>query len=145
MSVRWQFGSKHRDYLYDRERNRAAIAGRGQFPICHHCNQPVTPDQAWDEVHEGAPKALGGKSTGVGHRKCNRADNAQVVTPMVAKAERVHRKFVGIDGPGLGKHRMPCGRRSRWSKGVNGRVHPRLTLAQRAELMRAARAIAPEA
>jgi hypothetical protein len=107
------------------------ISGRGEFPICPHCDLPVTPDQAWDRAHITVPRALGGKSVGVGHRRCNQQDNNQVVTPAVAKAEEVRKKFVGITGPGLGPAPMRCGRRSGQRKTMRHGVQPRLTGAQK--------------
>ena len=131
MAYEPRFGSKHRDYLYSREKTAAYTAGRGNFPICPHCDLPVTPDQAWDEAHIAVPKAFGGKSTGVGHRDCNRLDNNRNVTPAVAKAEAVRKKFVGITGPGLGRSPMRCGRRSRERKTMCNGVQPRVSLADR--------------
>jgi hypothetical protein len=126
-----KFGSKLREQVWQLECLVAHKAGRGQYPICVHCDLTVTPDQAWDRAHVAVPRALGGKSVGVGHRKCNQLDNNQVVTPMVAKADAVRKKFLGIDGPGLGRAPMAAGRRSRVRKTMNHGVQPRLTLAQR--------------
>jgi hypothetical protein len=132
MATRWHFGTKHRDYLYSRCRNEAGISGLGNYPICNICNQPVLPSDAWDESHAPEhPKALGGKSVAIAHRTCNRDHGAQVVVPLLAKAEAVRKKYLGITGPGLGKSPMQGGRRSDFSRGVDGRVKPRLTLAQK--------------
>lgn len=131
MAYKAQFGTKARDYLYSREKNFAELNGLGKFPICPHCDQPVTPDQAWDRVHITVPRAFGGKSTGVGHRRCNQLDNNLVVTPAFAKAEEVRKKFVGIKGPGLGPAPMRCGRRSLQTKTMRHGVQPRLTGAQK--------------
>ena len=125
------FGTKLREQVWQLECLVASKLGRGTFPICVHCDLPVTPDQAWDRSHVAVPRALGGKSVGVGHRKCNQQDNNAVVTPMVAKAKRVHDKFVGIKGPGLGRAPMAAGRRSRVRKTMNHGVQPRKSLAQR--------------
>jgi hypothetical protein len=124
-------GNKHRDYLYSEARTNAHLAGRGEYPICPHCNLPVTPDQDWDEVHVGAPACFGGKSKTVGHRRCNQLDNHRNVTPAHAKAERVRKRHLGITGPGLGRHPMRAGRRSRFRKKINGGLEPRLTLAEK--------------
>jgi hypothetical protein len=134
-----RFGTKRRDELYSRERTAAHLAGRGEFPICVHCDLPVTPGQAWDEAHIGTPRALGGKSTGVGHRRCNHIDNNLVVTPLVAKAKRVRRRHLGIAGPGLGRHPLPGGTRSTVRKTVRGEVVPRVSLGERLERLRAKR------
>lgn len=116
MAYKPLFGSRQREQVWQLECLAAHKAERGQYPICVHCDLPVTPDQAWDRAHVTVPAALGGKQVGVGHRKCNQLDNNQVVTPMVAKAEAVRKKHVGITGPGLGNHPMRCGRRSRERK-----------------------------
>ena len=130
MAYKPRFGSKHRDYLYSAAKTDAYLAGRGEFPICPHCDLPVTPDQAWDEVHVTVPKCFGGKSKTVGHRRCNQLDNNQVVTPMAAKANEVRKRHLGIKGPGLGRHPMRGGRRSQERKTMRNGVQPRLTLAQ---------------
>lgn len=142
MATRWQFGTKKRDYLYSRCRNDAGLAGLGNHPICNICNQPVLPTDAWDESHAPEhPKALGGKSVAIAHRTCNRNHGAKVVVPLIAKTEAVRKKYLGITGPGLGKYPMQGGRRSDVSRGVNGRVKPRLTLAQKHALFLQRRAI----
>jgi len=131
MAYKPLFGSKLREQVWQLECLAAHKAGRGQHPICPHCDRPVTPDQAWDRVHITVPRAFGGKSVGVGHCLCNQRDNNEVVTPTAAKAKRVHQKFVGIKGPGLGRSPMRCGRRSQLRKTMQHGVQPRTTLAQR--------------
>ena len=133
MAYKPRFGSKLREQVWKLECFAAYQAGRtdGSHPICCLCDLPVTPDQAWDRSHVGVPRALGGKSVGVGHRRCNQLDNVQVVTPMVAKADNVRKKFVGIKGPGLGPAPMQCGRRSRRTKTMSHGVQPRKTGAQK--------------
>lgn len=131
MAYKAQFGTKARDYLYSREKHFAGRTGRGNFPICPHCNLPVTPDQAWDEAHVDIPRAFGGKTTAVGHRDCNQRDNHEVVTPRFAKANRVYKKHVGIIVAGLGPHAMGAGRRSALTKTMRNGVQPRLTGAEK--------------
>jgi hypothetical protein len=136
MPYKPRFGSKRREALYQREALAAHRAGRGEHPICVHCDRPVTPGQAWDECHVGAPRALDGKDTGVGHRLCNRLDNNANVTPMVARVKRVRLLHLGITGPGLGRHPMRAGVRSHISKTMRHGVQPRLTGAEKhAQLM----------
>jgi hypothetical protein len=130
MAYAWQFGSKARERLYSREAFKANQAGRGEHPICPHCDLPVTPDQAWDRAHVDVPAALGGDRVGVGHRKCNQQDNNEVVTPMVARVKRKRDRHLGIKGPGLGKNPMRCGRRSKQKAKIGGGVVARLSLAQ---------------
>lgn len=139
MAYTAQFGSKRRDYLYSRDKNAAGIAGRGDYPICPHCDRPVSPGQMWDEVHIGVPKVFGGKSTGVGHRECNRRDNNEVVTPAFAKAEAVRKKHVGIKGPGLGRAPMRCGRRSGQTSTMAHGIQPRKTYAEKHRALMAKR------
>lgn len=144
MATRWQFGTKHRDYLYSECKTAAQLAGLGNFPICNICQIEVLPIDAWDESHAPEhPKVFGGKSKAIAHRKCNRDHGAQVVVPLVAKADAVRKKFLGITGPGLGKHPMQAGRRSGISRGMDGRIKPRLTLSQKHQAFLAKRAIVP--
>jgi hypothetical protein len=130
MAYKPRFGSRRREQLYQREALAAHKAGRGEFPVCVHCGLPVT-GKAWDESHVGAPAALGGKVTGVGHRLCNRLDNNRVVTPMVAKVKRVRLRHLGVTGPGLGRHALPGGRRSNISKTFADGVVARLSGTER--------------
>lgn len=130
MACKWQFGSRRRDYLYAGCSTAAHLAGRGNKPICPHCDQPVLESQPWDECHVGTPRWLGGKSKAVGHRVCNHIDNNKVVTPQRAKILRVRAKHLGFKGPGLGKHPMPCGRASAKSKSMAGRVVDRVSLGE---------------
>jgi hypothetical protein len=131
-----RFGTKKREALYQREELAAHFAGRGQYPICNLCDLPVMPGQAWDESHVGAPKSLGGTSTGIAHRRCNHEHGAAVVTPMVAKAKRNRRKHVGIAGVGLGRHPLPAGVRTKITKTMLRGVQPRLTLSERLDALR---------
>jgi hypothetical protein len=131
MAYKPLFGSREREQVWQLECLAAHKAGRGEFPICVHCELPVTPDQAWDRAHITVPRALGGKQVGVGHRRCNQQDNHKVVTPMVAKAERVRKKFVGITGPGLGRSPMRCGRRSLQSRTMGHGVQRRQSHAEK--------------
>jgi hypothetical protein len=139
MAYRPLFNSKKREALWQRESLAAHLAGRGTSPICNICGLPVTPGQAWDESHDGAPKAFGGRSTGIAHRRCNHDHGAQVVAPAAAKAKRVHRKHIGAAGAGLGRYPMAAGRRSDVSKTMHHGLQPRLTGAQKHAAMMAAR------
>lgn len=131
MAYKPLFGTKLREQVWQLECLVAYKAGRGEYPICVHCDLPVTPADAWDRAHVDVPRALGGKTVGVAHRPCNQRDNNMVVTPTVAKAEAVRKKHVGITGPGLGRAPMRCGRRSQQSKTMHHGVQPRLTGAQK--------------
>ncbi|WKA31579.1 hypothetical protein [Bradyrhizobium roseum] len=131
MAYRPRFGSREREQVWQLECLAAHKAERGKFPICVHCDGPVTPDQAWDRAHITVPRAFGGKSVGVAHRRCNQDDNHLVVTPAAAKARETFKKFVGIKGVGLGPTPMQGGRRSLQSKTMRHGVQPRLTGAQK--------------
>jgi hypothetical protein len=139
----YRFGTKHRDYVYWRDSMIAHDAGAGPHPICPHCSKPVHPKQDWDDCHVGAPAALGGRRTAVGHRNCNRLDGATVVVPMVAKVKRMRAKHLGEKGPGLGPCPMRAGRRSGIRKTFAGAVVPRLTHGEKHAAMLAKRAITP--
>lgn len=96
-----------------------ACRGDQEHPICNLCGAPVTPGQAWDESHIGAPKALGGNTVGIAHRKCNRDHGAKVVVPMVAKVKRIRRNHIGAKEHGRG---WLCGRNSKWKRKISGEV-----------------------
>ena len=131
MAYKPRFGTNRREALYQREALAAHLAGRGEHPICVHCDRPVTPGQAWDEAHIGTPAALGGNDTGVGHRLCNRLDNNRKVTPMVARVKRIRLLHLGVTGPGLGNHPLPGGMRAAVSKTIRHGVQPRLSQSEK--------------
>lgn len=143
MAYKYRFGTKVRDQTWALEKLAAHRAGRGELPICVHCDQPVQIDQAWDVSHVTIPRTFGGKSVGCGHRKCNQDDNIAVVMPAFNKAERVRKFNCGITGPGLGRYPMQGGRRSSVSKTFHNGVQPRLTLGQKHRRFLARRAIVP--
>lgn len=143
MAHTYRFGSKLRDQTWALEKFAAYQAGRGDLPICIHCDRPVHIDQMWDVAHVTVPRAFGGKSVACGHRRCNQEDNHNVVTPMFAKAERVRKKNCGIDGPGLGPSPMQAGRRSHLTKTMRNGVQPRLTGAEKHQRFLASRQIVP--
>jgi hypothetical protein len=105
--------------------------------ICNLCGMPVRCGDDWDESHIGAPAALGGRTVGIAHRRCNQQDGHDNVTPRVAKAKRQKRKHLGIAGPGLSDTPMPGGKRSKLKKTIRGRVVPRQS---QSELYKAAMA-----
>lgn len=94
---------------------------------CNLCGLTVAPGTDWDESHGPIPKAFGGASVWIAHRKCNRDHGAKLVTPMVAKAKRQRRKHLGIERPGLGKAKLPAGRDSRQRKKLSGEVVERVS------------------
>lgn len=146
---RYCFGSKRRDAVWYGAAYRAHAANQGfrctgpggWTPICNLCGVPVLPTDPWDDSHVGAPKALGGRVTGVAHRACNQRDNNLVVTPMVARAKRRAAIAQGRKGPGLGRCPMRAGRFSAETKTFRHGVKRRQTLAHKIADMRAKRAI----
>ena len=145
MRYRPMFNSRMREALWLREKNKAYLAGRGKLPICNICDLPVCEQDAWDESHNPAKaKAFGGKATGIAHRLCNRQHGAAVVTPAVAKSNRVRRFHIGASGPGLGRYTMSGGRWSPLTKTFRHGVQLRLTGAERHALTMAKRAIVPD-
>ncbi len=136
--VRHMFNSKQREQLWLREKGKARIAGRGTLPICNLCDLPVAETDDWDESHDPAKaKAFGGKATGVAHRVCNQRHNNAVVTPAVAKSNRIRRKHIGAQKPGMGRFAMRGGRRSNERKTMAGEVVRRTNGAQRRVAMMA--------
>jgi hypothetical protein len=133
-----------REKVWQREKNKAYLAGLSPFPICIHCGLPVDQMKAWHVAHRKARAFKGSDALdnlGVAHIECNLDDGAHVVTPAKAKADAVRRHHTGADGPGLGKCPMHAGRRSHMSKKINGRVVERTTAAQRHAAMVASRAL----
>lgn len=132
MPYKPMFGSRRRESLWQREKLAAYKAGLGKLPICNLCGKPLGIDDPWDESHHpDHPKAFGGKSTGIAHRRCNREHGAKVVVPAVAKSNAVRAKHLGLKGPGLGRHPMPGGRNSRDVRTIGHGVVPRRSLAEK--------------
>jgi len=133
--TRRMFNSKRRETVWFRSKMAAYYAGRGRQPICPHCDLPVFEQDDWDECHlPHAPRAFGGgngvEHVTVGHHRCNMLDAAQNVVPAVAKSNRVRRKHLGAQKPGMGPHPMRGGRRARFKIAIGGGTKPRLTHAQ---------------
>lgn len=108
--------SSARQALYDRCR------GDNEFPTCNICGNPVDGvREPWDESHDPdlPPRCWGGMVTGIAHRECNRRHGAEVVVPMVAKAERGYRKHIGAHKP---RHKLPGGRDSNIKIKIGGGV-----------------------
>lgn len=124
--------ARQRRALWSRESTNSYLAGRGNNPICNLCDQPVEPGQDFDASHwEGRPRAFGFRATGIAHRRCNRMHGALTVTPAVAKSNRVKDRHHGVTGPGLGRHALPGGKRSRLRKTIRGQVVPRLSASEK--------------
>lgn len=141
MATRWMFGSKRRHDLWLRCQYMAQDAGRGDLPICPHCDGPVQKTEDWHECHVGRARSNNGKTTRVGHAACNLKDAREVVVPNNAKADRQRAFHEGRKGPGLGRYPMRGGRRMAESKTITGGVVRRTTLPEKLAAMRAKRAI----
>ena len=109
--------------LYNSAVEAAKAAGREHL-ACNLCPHPILPGELWDVSHEGAPAALGGTTTGLAHRRCNRIHGATVVTPMVAKAKREADKWRDIKRP---SNPMPGGREDSRKRTMKGEVVDRAT------------------
>lgn len=130
--------------LWQAECLRAYKAERsdGSFCICNLCDTPVLKTDDWDESHAPErPKSFGGKSVGIAHRRCNRDHGSQVVTPAVAKSDRIRDRHIGALRHGMGKYPMRAGRRSNVKRTVGGRVVRRLTLREKEARFQARRGI----
>lgn len=146
MATRRMFNSKRRETVWLRGKHAAYVAGRGSQPICPHCDLPVFESDDWDECHHPHAARAFGAGNGLddvtpGHHACNMRHGAQVVTPAKAKADRIRRKHIGAQRPGMGRFAMPGGRRSQRRKTVSGQVVERTTGAERHAAMLASRAL----
>lgn len=142
MAYKPMFGSRKRESLWLRECNNAALSGCGCLPICNICHTPVRKADAWHESHlpwRDAPIHL--RTVGIAHAPCNLLHNNQVVTPGKAKARRLQAIARGEKVPGTGRHPMPCGALSGFSRAIGGRVKPRQSLAEKHAATMAKRAI----
>ena len=142
MRYRPRFNSKRRETAWHAAKEAAYFAGLGSSPICNLCQLPVFETDDWDESHDPAkPKCFGGRTTGVAHRRCNREHGVLAVVPAKAKSDRVRRRHIGAFKPGMGKHALPAGRRSPFTKTFRYGVQPRLSGAEKHALMMTAREI----
>lgn len=114
-----QSSSTKREKLYNQWR------GKARCPTCNLCNMLIEPGQEWDESHNPLlPGALGGKVTGLAHRRCNRLHNNLHDTPLVAKNKRIRQKHIGAY-----RTRFPMrgGRNDRIKRTMRGEVVDRAT------------------
>lgn len=103
-----------------RERANIFLANGGR---CHLCEGLIRPGEAWEVSHD-TPLEMGGADEGdnlkPAHAKCHRAHTAQVDIPQIRKAQRREAKHIGAKAPS--RNPLPCGRRSRLKKKLNGQV-----------------------
>ena len=126
MRYRPLFNSKKREALWQREQLAAWVAGFGAVPRCNLCGEPVRADQAWHESHHpDQPRVFGGRSVGIAHAGCNLCHAAEVVTPAVARCDRIARKHAGTWR--RSKWPLPGGRGDARKRKINGTVIDRAT------------------
>jgi HNH endonuclease len=112
---------KLRELVYMRARWQAQHDGRGEYPICPHCDKPVRQPMGgnWHSAHI-IPRALGGRMTvdnlRPAHPRCNLVDGRRV-TSLAAKGDRIRRKHAGTwRRP---RHPIPGSRCTRLTKSPN--------------------------
>lgn len=116
---------------FSREVRRSAFARCGG--ACEHCTVPLADGGIiydhvvpWELSRDSSPDNCQALC-----KTCHGLKTHKVDLPAIAKADRQHDRAIGAAGPGLGRWRMPCGRRSPWRKKVSGRVERRAVVAQR--------------
>lgn len=115
--------SKQREELYRSECDKARTAGRGEYPICNICDEPIIPGSMWDESHQKhKPRWLGGEIEGCAHARCNRSWGATHDTPLFAKSERVRKRHLDFT---RSRTPLPGGRDDAIKKKLSGQVVPR--------------------
>lgn len=100
-----------------KERARLFLLHNG---ICHLCGGKINgATEAWEISHD-VPLALGGEDDDANrlpaHAKCHRARTAGRDVPMIAKADRVRAKHLGLKP----RSSMPGSRGSRWKRRMDG-------------------------
>lgn len=110
-----------REELYDAEALKAKEAGKGNLPICVHCDLPIEGGrERWDVAHDpGKPSWMGGEIVGISHSRCNRKHNNDVDTPKYFKFRRLRQRSIGAT---RSLYPLPGGRDDRLKKKVNGQV-----------------------
>lgn len=141
-----RFSSALHRNIWMRERNNAQLAGRGGFPICHHCDKPVDPltEGAGHLAHHVTTPAwavrLGAKRTShaIAHAACNLKHGRTVETPAAAQHKRLsaveaehQRRMAGEPWRQLSRYPMQGGRLSRNTRAVGGRVRRRLSAVEK--------------
>lgn len=123
--IRRRLTSKQREALWQSEAEKACAAGLGEFPMCNICGFAILPAREWDESHDPTkPRWLGGKVTGIAHKKCNRDHNAQIDTPSFAKNERIRKRHLDFT---RSRTPMAGGRDDTLKKTMRGEVVSRAT------------------
>lgn len=114
------------------EREAIFFSARG---ICHLCHQPILRGEDWDVSHVDIPEEHGGDEVAPAHRqRCHRIETSTVTIPLIAKVRNVRQRHIGAKESRV---KMPCGRHSKRSKGMDGRIKTRVSGAEREAALRA--------
>ena len=109
----------NRRSISTRERARLFALHGG---ICHLCNGKIGVGERWEVSHD-IPLELGGEDDDanrkLAHYKCHRDHTAKTDIPQIAKAKRREARHIGAK---TSKQPLPCGRKSKWKKKLDGRV-----------------------
>lgn len=117
--------TRQREELYESEATKARESGRGDYPICNICDQPIIPGSLWDESHQKhKPHWLGGIVEGCAHSRCNRSWNHTHDTPLFAKNERIRKRHMDFT---RSRSPMAGGRNDTIKKTMSGKVIDRET------------------
>ena len=113
---------------------RAAIFAEAKG-ICHLCGLKIRAGEDWEVSHIDIPADFGGRVVGPAHYSCHKGHTGAVTAPLIAKARQQRHKHLGAFQT---KAKLPCGRHSRRSKGLDGRVKERVTGQERQAALRQA-------
>jgi hypothetical protein len=116
------------------EREAIWFSADGQ---CHLCRMAIAPGEDWEVSHVDIPAEHGGDEVAPAHYRCHKVETATVTLPTIAKVRNVRQRH---NGAREAKVKMPCGRHSSRSKGMDGRVKTRIRGSQREAALRAERA-----
>jgi hypothetical protein len=102
--------------------------------LCHLCGLPIIPGQDWEVSHVDIPAKHGGDEVAPAHYTCHKVETATVTAPLISKVRNVRQRHCGAKQP---KVKMPCGRHSTRSKGMDGRIKARVRGSEREAALRA--------
>jgi hypothetical protein len=117
-----------------------ALAFHRANGCCTNCGIPLTTGNIhYDHrIPYAISRHSGPSNCQVLCRNCHATKTATRDVPEISHGHRVELNHIGADGPGLGRHPMPGGRRARQQKKMNGRVVTRSKHAGRHARMLAA-------
>jgi 5-methylcytosine-specific restriction endonuclease McrA len=121
MTLHDPYSVEPRKPLTSKQRLKLFLERNGICCICGHKIETLKP---WIDEHI-IPLWLGGSNDlsnrGVAHERCARVKTAKEATERASIRKKAERHF----GAHTSKHPMPCGRKSKWKKKMNGEVVPR--------------------